>query len=519
MFAHSTSELSGTVSFNPETLTNYIEHSSALADNWKMAEDGSAYLVPGSSTQQYGSSAFRIIPAFTNSVITLDFFSSFTSLTVSDLASCNFYILADRRKLTLSGTFSNAGWFSTLFSLPIPENTKVIEIGILPPPVTTSNCELKLLSITLEKRAENNDFDNDGVTNDQDNCPSTSNPNQLDNDFDRIGNACTFDRASYFSRTTPIECSDSSNTGPDNDADGISDLCDSDDDNDSISDLDEIHWEMDIFNAFNFNLEKDTDHDNDGLLSADEIELGYSPFIPNHPPTIKLGPYLLNHDNSSKIPGHDSNLVYQYLSKNNQSFSFGSRFPNYHYELNDELLLTGTSLIEGEEIDLKYDFQPAIRIFPSPVLIDHEYEIIINTNLIYTDNSTGQSENIPAIAQVLAKITLSEDAENLEFNYLLLITEKDTSKLIIRRSNDPIIWNISKGFIGLGELDNYIPFIKYNPPLPESKEDDMQPNNDSSNNSSGGFFNCLHLLLILSLALISRTTKPYQYNIKTMSLT
>ena len=519
MFAHSTSELSGTVSFNPETLTNYIEHSSVLADNWKIAEDGSAYLVPGSSNQQYGSSAFRIIPAFTNSVITLDLFSSFTSFTASDLASCNFYMLADRRKLTLSGTFSTAGGFSTLFSLPIPENTKVVEIGILPSAEITSNCELKILSITVEERAENNDLDNDGITNDQDNCPSTSNPNQLDNDFDRIGNDCTFDRASYFSRSKPIECLDSSNIGPDNDADGVSDLCDLDDDNDSITDLDEIRWGMDVFTAFDFSAEQNTDQDNDGLLSTDEIELGYSPFIPNQPPTITLGPYLLNHENSLKIPGPGSNLVYQYTSKNNQTFSFGSRHPNYHYELNEELLLTGTSLIEGNQVDFKYDFQPAIRIFPSPVLINHDYEIVKNINLIYTDNLTNESENIPAIAQVLAKITLSEDAENLEFNYLLLITKKETSELIIRRSNDPIIWNISKGFIGLGKLDNYIPFIKYNPPLAEPKEGDILSKNDSSDNSSGGVSNCLYLLLMLGLALISRITKPYQYNIKTMSLT
>jgi len=50
------------------------------------------------------------------------------------------------------------------------------------------------LSISLEKNPEyNNDFDNDGILNDNDNCKFTVNESQVDLDGDFIGDACDYD--------------------------------------------------------------------------------------------------------------------------------------------------------------------------------------------------------------------------------------------------------------------------------------------------------------------------------------
>ena len=64
------------------------------------------------------------------------------------------------------------------------------------------------------------DIDNDGVLNDEDNCPYESNKDQADGDNDKIGTACD-------------NCKSVSNTDQnDIDGDGTGDLCDNDIDND-----------------------------------------------------------------------------------------------------------------------------------------------------------------------------------------------------------------------------------------------------------------------------------------------
>ena len=315
----------------------------------------------------------------------------------------------------------------------------------------------------------------------------------------------------YFSSDMPTECISSSSIGPDNDADGVSDLCDSDDDNDTISDLNELHWGMDVFTAFDFDLEQETDHDKDGLMSSDEIGYGYSPFIINKPPIVKLDGFFLNHKNSVQTPNSESILVYQYASINNQTFSFGSRHPNYHYELNEELLLTGTSVVDEGPIDFKHEFQPAIRIFPSPVLVSHEYKRSISVTAIETDNITGKTVSIPALVTVISKVVLSDDGKNLGFNYLLHISNKNTSDLIIRKLNEPTIWNVTKGIIGLGELDNYTSLVEYIPPGTKPETVNPQSSESSSSNKSGGAFHFIFLLTLFAILKVVRLDKPYLY--------
>jgi hypothetical protein len=505
--AHGTTKLSGSINFNTPTISEYIEHSSALAENWKMDEGGGSFLVPGGSYQQYGNSAFKIAPKFASSKLTLTFSSLLKPVTTSDLSSCNFYILADRQKLILPDA-SQVTLISSSLDLNIQQNTKFIEIGILPIPKTAFNCNLKLISITVEQRIGNTDLDDDGIEDDKDNCPATKNPKQLDNNYDGTGDSCTFDRAQYFSSDIPTECQNSTSIGPDNDADGISDLCDPDDDNDSISDFNELHWEMDVFTAFDFDLEKITDHDNDGLLSTDEIKLGYSPFIPNSPPTVNLNKYLLNHDDSLQTSGLGSDLIYQYTSNDNQSFSFRRNSLSHHYDLTDQLLLAKTS-VKAEESEnniwanFEYAFQPNVVIFPSLALIDHEYKISTRTTVTYIDHLTQERIVTTALASIVSKINVSENKETLSFSYTLHVYDTDSSELVVMSHNPPSSWNEYEGLIAW-ENTPLIPYI-----APE-------PNNDnSSDKNSGGAFNFAYLLLMLALSFCFRITSSSRLIYKT----
>lgn len=69
-----------------------------------------------------------------------------------------------------------------------------------------------------------NDFDNDGVGDDCDNCVNDINADQLDTDQDGIGDICD---------NCPIDVNDDQ---ADNDIDGMGDVCDPDDDNDGYPD-------------------------------------------------------------------------------------------------------------------------------------------------------------------------------------------------------------------------------------------------------------------------------------------
>jgi hypothetical protein len=507
--AHGTAELSGSINFNTQTINDYIEHKSALAESWKMDDGGSSFFVPGNSHQQFGSSAFKIVPKFSSSKLTLTFVSLLNPVTAFDLSSCNFYILADRQKLILSDA-TQTTLISSSLELNIPKNAQFIEIGILPPPKTTFNCNLKLSSIALEQRTDSSDLDNDGIEDDKDNCPATENPKQLDNNFDGLGDDCTFDRSQYFSSDMPTECQNSSSIGPDNDADGIPDLCDSDDDNDTISDLNELHWGMDVFTAFDFALEKDTDHDNDGLLSTDEIELGYSPFLPNYPPTANLSKYLLNHDDSLQTTDIDSDLVYQYTSNDNRSFSHRTNAVSQKYDLTNQLLLTKNSVKSGDSennilANFEYAFEPNIVIFTSPTLIDHEYKISTLTTVTYIDHLTQERIETTALASIVSKINLSENNEILSFSYTLHVYDNETSELVLMNYEPPTSWNETEGFIGVGWSNNYTPLIMYT--ASEPKVDDINKNENSFGSNSGGAFNLAYLLLTLAISAFYRITR------------
>jgi len=116
------------------------------------------------------------------------------------------------------------------------------------------------------------DDDNDSVPDVTDNCPVTANPDQLDTDQDHQGDACDTDD----DNDGVLDASDNCQTTPnsdqlDTDHDGVGDVCDNDDDNDGVLDggdncpLTSNHDQLDTDHDSKGDA-CDTDDDNDGVL-------------------------------------------------------------------------------------------------------------------------------------------------------------------------------------------------------------------------------------------------------------
>ena len=82
-----------------------------------------------------------------------------------------------------------------------------------------------------------NDVDGDGICGDIDNCPLVANPDQLDTDGDGAGDACDEDDDGDGVEDSQDNCPTTANPDQaDTDSDGEGDACDPDDDNDDVPD-------------------------------------------------------------------------------------------------------------------------------------------------------------------------------------------------------------------------------------------------------------------------------------------
>lgn len=122
------------------------------------------------------------------------------------------------------------------------------------------------------------DDDNDGILDVDDNCPLVSNPDQADADNDGIGDVCEDVNDDDGDGIDDVDDNCPSTANPnqeDLDDDGIGDVCDTDNDNDSIVDtLDNCHL---IHNQDQLDTDNDgigdvcdKDDDEDGILDEDD---------------------------------------------------------------------------------------------------------------------------------------------------------------------------------------------------------------------------------------------------------
>jgi outer membrane protein assembly factor BamB len=128
------------------------------------------------------------------------------------------------------------------------------------------------------------DSDGDGVNDADDNCPSTFNPDQIDQDLDGIGNECDSDLDGDGLDNALDNCPYIENPlQEDLDADGEGDACDNDADGDGVNDsLDNC---LGLQNEDQADSDEDgigdacdDDDDNDGVLDiADNCQFSYNP--------------------------------------------------------------------------------------------------------------------------------------------------------------------------------------------------------------------------------------------------
>ncbi|MCE7938147.1 hypothetical protein DCC79_07230 [bacterium] len=108
---------------------------------------------------------------------------------------------------------------------------------------TTSSCRITNTPVLdiIVMPAET-DADDDGIDDDEDNCPEVANTDQADLDDDGIGDACDADRDGDGIDDDEDNCPAVSNADQgDYDGDGDGDACDADDDNDGVLDGDDAY--------------------------------------------------------------------------------------------------------------------------------------------------------------------------------------------------------------------------------------------------------------------------------------
>ncbi len=130
------------------------------------------------------------------------------------------------------------------------------------------------------------DSDNDDVGDDFDNCPNTANADQLDNELDGLGEVCDSDDDNDGVSDTedpfPLDPGESADT----DGDGIGNNADTDDDNDGMPDTYENDNNFDPLDSS----DAAGDADGDGYSNLEEFRRGTDPQNPADFPIARRAP-------------------------------------------------------------------------------------------------------------------------------------------------------------------------------------------------------------------------------------
>ena len=120
------------------------------------------------------------------------------------------------------------------------------------------------------------DSDNDGVADEEDNCPEDYNPDQVDTDDDGLGDECDDDDDDDGIDDVDDNCPLIENADQvDTDDDGLGDECDDDDDDDGVDDVDDNCPLVENENQADYDEDGlgdvcDNDDDNDGSLDSQD---------------------------------------------------------------------------------------------------------------------------------------------------------------------------------------------------------------------------------------------------------
>ncbi len=177
---------------------------------------------------------------------------------------------------------------------------------------TDNPVERTVVSVTAGSNTPNiniltnssNDYDSDGVTEYDDNCPGVSNTTQTDGDGDGVGDACDlcpglsdpdqFDGDGDQAGDVCDNCLTVANPGQENfDGDAEGDACDTDDDNDTLPDVYETNTGVFVSPTDTGSNPLDADTDDDGFDDGVEVAAGTDPNkASSNPDTIPaLGPF------------------------------------------------------------------------------------------------------------------------------------------------------------------------------------------------------------------------------------
>ena len=159
---------------------------------------------------------------------------------------------------------SSANWLDGVHTVfgTVVDGHDVVEMisSVAVGPQGTSQSDRPVNDVVIEHayiaEPANFDADNDGVSNNADNCPNIANPQQNDTDMDSIGDVCDDDIDGDGVNNEDDAFPNNANETADYDGDGTGDNADADDDNDGMNDTSD---------AFPYDQNETTDTDGDGI--------------------------------------------------------------------------------------------------------------------------------------------------------------------------------------------------------------------------------------------------------------